>query len=87
MYFNVLFVLNDLTPGGNVGTSQRGVCARDGFIGAILFVCFETLTNNIESTALSRAWHGSVRTYLKMGVWRLHMTNEDSELAEVCSNR
>ena len=67
MYLNVLFVLNYLTSGGEVGTSQRGVYTRDGFVGTIVFVCFEALTNKIESTALSRARHGSVRTCLKVG--------------------
>ena len=67
MYCNILLMSNDLTPWGNMGASQWGVDAWNGLVGTLIFVRFKILSHKVPNRALPRAWHGSVRTYFKVG--------------------
>ena len=67
MYRNILLMSNDLTPWGNMGVSQWGVDAWNGLVGTLDFVLFKALLYKVRGSALPRAWHGSIRTYLTVG--------------------
>ena len=49
------------------GASQWGVDAWNGLVGTLDFVHFKALSYKVRGSALPRAWHGSVRTYLTVG--------------------